>query len=324
MTLRQLAEQNGIFVGTAINSGHVSKDVDYAKLAANEFNQITAEYEMKWRALSIKKGEYNFSLADKIMAFAKANNMAIRGHALVWSKSTPEWVNQTEDKNELSKYVVAHIEKVAGRYGDDIFAWDVVNEPFTHKGELEVNHFSKTLGKNYIEDALRVTHHVCPKSKLFINEWGADDINAKSDALYAFAKDLLEKKVPLDGIGFQMHMSLGKIDWMQSVPDYKSVYKNLKRFSDLGLEVHITEMDVLMETIDGSREEKLKKQAEVYKNILETALEISNFKAFTVWGVNDKYSWLGPNSKENDAPVLFDVDNKPKPSYFAVQEVLDN
>jgi GH35 family endo-1,4-beta-xylanase len=56
---------------------------------------------------------------------------------------------------------------------------------------------------------------------------------------------------------------------------------------------------------------------------MRAVIDIPRFKAFVVWGVNDKYSWLGPSSKEQDLPLLFDVDNKPKLAYFKIEEVLE-
>ena len=119
-----------------------------------------------------------------------------------------------------------------------------------------------------------------------------------------------------------MHLALGRSKTSPTVPEMSSIRENFKRFSDLGLEIHITEMDIQIQSGEGTEEERLVEQSEAYKNILETALEFPNFKALVQWGVNDKYSWItGLNGKE-DSPLIFDKENKPKPAYFALKEVV--
>ena len=54
------------------------------------------------------------------------------------------------------------------------------------------------------------------------------------------AKDFKKRGVPLDGIGFQTHVSL-KFDNPEKLASFA---KNLERFAKLGLELHITELDV--------------------------------------------------------------------------------
>lgn len=320
--LKQLAEEKKIYIGVAVNVDLLDKDKNYTNILANEFNIVTPENAMKWWATNPKPGKFTFEAADKLVSFAQQNNMAVRGHTLVWSRGLPEWMKAINDKKKFERNLKEYIKTVAGRYKGKIYAWDVVNEPLIDTGELEDNHFLRALGPRYIELALQLAHEADPDTKLFINEWGTDDINPKSNALYKLVKGLLANKVLLHGVGFQMHMSLGNCEWLQSVPSIKSVRKNLQRFSDLGLEVHITEMDILMKTGAGTLKERLKKQAEVYGEILQAALNVKNFKAFVVWGVNDKCSWLGPASKENDKPLLFDDKNNPKPAYFEIQKVL--
>ena len=137
-------------------------------------------------------------------------------------------------------------------------------------------------------------------------------------------KELLSKKVPLDGVGFQMHAGLGRPKTTTPLPDIESVRKNFGRFAKLGLEITIiTEMDVQIQEAEGSYE-KLQKEADFYGSIMKTALSVPKFKAFLQWGVNDKYSWISTwLTHKDDAPLLFDKDNKPKPAYYAVMEALE-
>ena len=113
----------------------------------------------------------------------------------------------------------------------------------------------------------------------------ADRPNTKSDAVYAMAQDFLTRGVPLDGIGFQMHIS---------GINYTSLRTNFKRFNDLGLDLHITEMDVRV-PVDANGDAtpaNLDAQAEIYWNVLGVALGQPYFKGFQTWGLYDGDSWI--------------------------------
>ena len=72
----------------------------------------------------------------------------------------------------------------------------------------------------------------------------------------------------------------------------RNVAKRIKKFGDLSLKVHITELDV---KVDNSSDWDYKKQAEVYRDFL-AACFVDNpgvCTAFLTWGVSDKHTWLG-------------------------------
>ncbi len=91
-------------VGTAINRSiatgtagfrrtveEVHKDVALVK---EQFNQITAENEMKWMSVHPRAGKdgYDWAAADAFVEFGTKNHMEMAGHTLVWHSQTPNWV----------------------------------------------------------------------------------------------------------------------------------------------------------------------------------------------------------------------------------------
>lgn len=78
----------------------------------------------------------------------------------------------------------------------------------------------------------------------------------------------------------------------------------------------ITEMDVQMGG-SGARAERLEKQAQVYREVLQICLRQPRCKVFTLWGFTDAHSWLSASE-----PLIFDADYRPKPAYFALQHTL--
>jgi endo-1,4-beta-xylanase len=80
-------------VGAALFSSGLASDATYAAAAGRHFGYVTAEWEMKWKTLQRTQGAYDFSGGDKIVAFAEARSMRVKGHALVWHGATPSWLD---------------------------------------------------------------------------------------------------------------------------------------------------------------------------------------------------------------------------------------
>ena len=69
----------------------VSRDI---ALVQSQFNQITAENDMKWQLIHPREGAdgYDFGPADAFVEFGQKNGMQLVGHTLVWHSQTPNWV----------------------------------------------------------------------------------------------------------------------------------------------------------------------------------------------------------------------------------------
>jgi endo-1,4-beta-xylanase len=98
------AYKEHFLVGTAINRNMASGGAGFRRsaeqnakdvaLIKEQFNQITAENEMKWESLHPSEGAngYDFNAADAFVNFGLSNNMYLVGHTLVWHSQTPNWV----------------------------------------------------------------------------------------------------------------------------------------------------------------------------------------------------------------------------------------
>ena len=95
-----------------------------------------------------------------------------------------------------------------------------------------------------------------------INDYGTESLNSKSDTLYSVVQGFLRDGVPVDGIGFQCHFTLGQ------VPD--TIAPNLARFANLGLEVAITELDINMR--GPANESALEQQARDYWTVVDACV----------------------------------------------------
>src|SRR4029079_19126047 len=71
-------------------------------LLSKHFNSITSGNDMKWDATERTEGAFTFTNADAQVSFAKANNMRVRGHTLVWHNQTPAWVFNDVNGNPMT------------------------------------------------------------------------------------------------------------------------------------------------------------------------------------------------------------------------------
>jgi endo-1,4-beta-xylanase len=310
--LRDPADRLGLRMGTAV-SAHLLDQQVYRDTAATEFNTITHENSLKWESVQPQRGRYSFAAADRVMEFAQANDQRVHGHTLVWHSQLPSWVRDGGfSAQELTDITTDHIETTMGRYAGEIDSWDVVNEPFNEDGTFRDSVFHRTLGEDYIAQALTTADAVDPDARLFVNDYNIEGINAKSDAMYALARSLLDQGAPLDGIGIQGHLIVGQVPG--------DMRRNIERFTDLGLEVVITELDIRMDM--PVTQDKLDRQAADYARVMDACLSVPGCSGVSVWGVTDAHSWVPGVFDGQGAALPIDDDYRPKPAYWAISEAL--
>jgi endo-1,4-beta-xylanase len=310
-TLNSLAAAKGRYIGSATDNGELS-DSSYTSVLGSEFGSITPGNSMKWDTTEPTQGQFNFTRGDVIRDLAQQHNQLLRGHTLVWHSQLPGWVSSLPS-SQVQAAMENHITKEAAHYKGQVYAWDVVNEPFNDNGTYRTDPFYNAMGSGYIADALRTARAADPAAKLYINDYNIDGSGAKADAMYALAKSLKQQGVPLDGIGFQGHLAIqyGFPGGMQA---------NLQRFADLGLDVAFTELDVRMQLPADSA--KLATQADYYKQVTQACLAVTRCVGITVWDYTDKYSWVPGTFPGEGAACLYDENLRTKPSYTAMATAL--
>jgi endo-1,4-beta-xylanase len=326
--LREAAGHSEILIGAAARPAQLL-EAPYAATLAKEFNLLEPEDAMKWEVLRPDPQSFDFSQADQLVDFALRHNMKVRGHTLVWHRQNPSWLTDRRfSPAELSKLLETHIKTAVGHYRGKILAWDVINEALDEgdrTGQLRNTIWYNQpgiglaqRGPAYIAQCFRWAHEADPDTLLFYNEAEADEVNKKSNALYKMLRGFIRDGVPIHGIGLQMHVS-------NLHPDITSISANIARFTALGLQVHITELDVSL-PVDANGEasaEDLQKQANIYRQIARACLSHPGCTAIQTWGFTDRYSWIGSHSKKTRGAALpFDRNYQPKPAYNALREAL--
>lgn len=326
-SLREAAQPSGMLIGTAVRAAQLAETA-YAATLGREFNMLEPEDAMKWEVLRPDPQSFDFSQADRLVDFAARHDMKVRGHTLVWHQQNPPWLTQGRfTPDQLAKLLETHIKTVVGHYRGKVFAWDVANEAFD---EQALGKLRDTIwydqpgiglsgdGTAYLERCFRWAHEADPQALFFYNEAEAETLGPKSDAIYAMVQEFGKRGVPIDGVGFQMH--LGNLH-----PDVASISANIRRFTALGVQVQITEMDVSLpvDAHGNASAEDLQRQADIYRQIAAACLAHPGCTAIQTWGFTDKYSWIGSHSKKTRGAALpFDRNYLPKPAYRALRGAL--
>ncbi len=311
-------------IGAAVNPKTI---VSQEELLAYHFNSITAENEMKFESLHPSEETYTFELADQLVAFARKHEMSMRGHTLVWHNQTTEWLfedkdGKTADRETLLQRIKSHISTVVGRYKQDIYAWDVVNEVIADEGEelLRKSKWLDTVGPDFISKVFEYAHEADPQALLFYNDYNESD-PLKRDKIYKLMKSLVEQSVPVHGVGLQAH-------WNLYDPLLDDIRRAIEKYASLGLQLQLTELDVSLFRFDDKRtdltvppEALLELQAQRYEVMFKLLKEYNKeITSVTFWGAADDYTWLDdfPVRGRKNWPFLFDELHQPKPAFQSI------
>jgi endo-1,4-beta-xylanase len=331
------------YIGAAVSQSQISGDDPKAiEIVKEHFNTITSENALKWERIHPALNKYNFAPADSFVDFGEKNNMFIVGHTLIWHSQVPKWVfegstGKRVSRDTLLKRMHDHIFAVVGRYKGRVKGWDVVNEAIDENGELRKTKWLEIIGEDYIQKAFEFAREADPNAELYYNDYNIENPVKRNNALIKMLGDLKSKGVRVDGIGIQAH-------WHLDVPELKDIDSSIVVFSNLGLKVMITELDVNVlprpENLSGaevSSKFEMKKELNPYPLDLPDSMQQKLAKRYadifrifvkhkgkvsrvTFWGVYDGQSWLNnwPIKGRTNYPLLFDRYYNPKPAFYAV------
>ncbi len=315
--LQAWAAANGIAIGAAVDSEALENDPEYAASYARELSMVTPENVMKWRTIHPEPDRFDFTAAERLVAYAERHDMQVHGHTLVWHVDNSSWLTEGSfTRDELIEILRDHVTTVVRHFRGRVAEWDVVNEAIGDDGELRDTIWLRVIGPTYIDLAFRWAHEADPDAKLFYNDYGAEGAGVKSDGVYRLVRSMVRRGVPIDAVGLQMHTAIGE------APPRADVIANLRRITAVGLDAAITEMDVAVPM--PSTSEGLEQQAETYREMVGACLGVPRCTGFATWGFTDRYSWV-PTGKPGMGDALpLDAEFQAKPAYAAIQQAFDD
>jgi endo-1,4-beta-xylanase len=295
-------------------------------LMQQHFDSLTAENAMKMAYLQPAPGEFEFSHADALVDYAKANDIIVHGHALVWHTQTARWMDEHPGPaHEMTQIMDNHIRTVAGHYAGRVVSWDVVNEAFTDEAPSEYREtiWYNNIGPGYIERAFRLAHQAAPQAELYYNDYDISGMigPAKLDRVLEMIDDFLARGVPIHGLGFQMHIDTEK-------PALEDIRESFAKAVARGIKVRISELDIAVNQSEQYQQltpELAQLQRQRYRDVTRVYLETVPAEqrgGITLWGLTDSDSWIPGFKERADWPLLFDAEFKAKPALEGFAEGL--
>lgn len=238
--------------------------------------------------------------------------------------------DQSQIAAKLDVALNSYITTTVSHFKDKVHAWDVVNEPFadnpvalrsnanTSTDAKDVLVWSNYMGRDAAYKAFKYAEAADPTAALFINDYNLESNPAKLDSLLAFVQELKGRGCKIDGIGTQMHLS--------RTTSPAGIDAMMQKLAASGLKIRISELDV--KTVVGSAAggptpQLLAYQAVTFKYTVASYIKYipaAQRAGITIWGINDKNSWLYNNGAEY--PLLYDNNYNKKPAYSGVLQAL--
>lgn len=323
-------------IGAALNEAQINgQDTAGIRVLEQQFSSIVAENCMKSMHIHPEEGTYDFTLPDQFVELGERNNMFIIGHTLLWHSQLSSWFCVDEKGNNVTPEVLkermkAHISTIVGRYKGRIQGWDVVNEAILDNGDYRNSQFYQILGEEFIPLAFQYAHEADPDAELYYNDYN-EWHPGKRETIVKMVKSFKERGIRIDAVGMQGHIGM-------DYPEIEEYEKSLLAFSDAGVKVMVTELDLTILPMpdrnigaEVAANFEYKKEINPYEDGLpaDKAQEWNDrmgefFKLFikhhdkisrvTMWGIADGDSWRNgwPVPGRTDYPLLFDRDHQPK------------
>jgi GH35 family endo-1,4-beta-xylanase len=302
--LRDLANANGIDIGTLIGQWNTR--------FPNEFNTGTATYPWSFSPTqNVQDTNWRLGIANN----AKMKNLTMQ--AVVFTQEFPKDIQSGNLSREaMTKILQDRVKDVLTTYKGKISRYVIVNEPYFPP--LRDDILWRTIGPEYIDLAFQAARDADPNAVLIFN----DPQNHTSGGLLTKqTQDIVSRLKPkglIDGVGLQMHIMQYS---NQTLPQKQDMVNTMRGY---GLPVYITEFDINLTWISGTKEEKYRKQADIAKDVVGACVESGVCKSITFWGFTDAQSWLknkdlrNTGGSENADPLPIGDNDQPKPFYYAV------
>jgi endo-1,4-beta-xylanase len=323
---------NGLIYGSSAATWQLV-DTQYRKLFAREAAMVFTEDDLLWwRLRPTPRSALDFWYADRIVDFARRERMLVLGAHLVWDQGFGKGWSQSDfvtlDPGEARRLLFGTLDAVVGRYRGRVAAWIVANEVLDAGGlRIDVPWYI-ALGQGYVAEAFRRARDADPGAVLLLNDFGYETDTSstsrtqKRDATLRFLDEHLADDVPIDALGIQAHLDASTFDTFD--PD--AYRRFLSDVADRGLDIFITELDVLDDGLSRDVAARDATVADIYGRYLEVALDEPAIRSLTTFGLSDRYTWLQEDYPRSDGaarrPLPFDARMQATPALGALRSSL--
>lgn len=325
------AARTGRFYGAAINNRALRQDPDFMAHVPAECAMVVGEGGFKWWDLRPAPDRFDYTLSDRLVGYAEAHRLRVRGHTLLWHEANPAWLARTLAPGNAEALLTEHVRNVAGRYRGRLAHWDVVNEviePRDHRPDgLRDSLWLRALGPRYIDLAFRLCAETDPFALRVLNDYGMeyasdDNHEPRRRAMLRLLAALKARGVPVQALGIQAHL-----DAAEKRLDQKRLARFLDDVAALGLAILVTEFDVNDRSLPAditTRDAGVAAHARAYLDVV-----LANRAVIGVlsWGLSDRYSSIGHAYPRHDGaqprPLPLDAELRRKPLWSAMAAAFD-
>jgi GH35 family endo-1,4-beta-xylanase len=327
-------------IGTMVSDSMPSSGSVQTTVANREFNSIARPWFANWGGWT-SRYSYNMDSVNAWINWGVNNNKATYVNMLVgWNMYEPDWfVNGSFSNTDMTNMMQERIRTVIQSNSNNtkVACWNVVNEALANwdapdSGSYRPDSQCKWNQLGWEADASGLTGSdlINTQHPVYIRrafEFARQYTNAKLElrdysfefypndrrgkAFYQLVRHLINKGTPIDAVGLQCH--LYGLENSYYWPAFREL---VQKFKALGLEVHVTELDIGANHGEAYDAEK---QRIIYYNMIEACRQ-SGVDAIFIWGMADVTSgW-----RANERPLPFDGNYNPKPAYYGIQSALQD
>ncbi len=275
--------------GSAISAAFL-RSPQWQQSFLKHFNTAVLENESKWTSNEPRQGVTNYTNADNLIAWCKANNIAVRGHCLFYEGSggQPGWLSGLS-ADQLRTALENRATSAASHFKGQFISWD---------GNNEMLH--GTFFKDRLTDDIRVwmyqrAKQLDPQTPLFTNDFNVLSVDqnfqqVQTDEYVAQVRDLIKRGAPIDGVGIQGHV------WREKIIDTPDVIRQrLDKVAAVGLPIWISEFDYA--------DADPKVRADVLELVYRTAYSNPAVHGIMMW-----VYWQGNSWRKDGDAALFNRD----------------
>jgi endo-1,4-beta-xylanase len=331
------ARNKGILFGSSTATWQFEPDPAYAALFAREAGLAFTEDDLLWYRLKpCQTCALDFSYGDRFFAFAQANAQPVFAAHLVWDEGLGDgWPPDALyflSEQEARDILYGTIDQEVAHYNGQVKAWVVCNEITDGRrkdanGFWTVNPWYQTIGPTFAEEAFVLARQRDANAILVMNEFGTEQGGAATGKRASILKaiDYLKSRgAPIQALGIEAHLTY---QGFARGFDTTAFRQFLADVAGRGLNIFITEMDVLDDGLKANITTRDAGVADVYSRFLSTALLEPAVKILNLFGLSDRYTWLQEDFPRTDGaprrPLPFDANLQPKPAYTAILNALN-
>jgi len=269
----------------------------------------------------------NYYKADKMVQWARDNGLKVRGHVLVWDAYMTDWFFRVDyDSNKpyadqetvrarMASYIDQVITHFEEKFPGTVYCWDVVNEAVGDSAmeymagdprhlrtsrSGATNIFRDLAGDDYVEYAFLCARNTVERLgadiQLYYNDYNTFQTGKrmaitqliKSINSYAVDENGAYRKL-VDGVGMQGYIGgYGTQSGCMNTSDLTMIKAAINAYSDLGVQVQITEM-----AVRNYKKDRAPEHAAFYGKLFKTFKSLNadgNVKLnnVSIWGMTDR------------------------------------